>query len=66
MLVLSRKPGEKLFIDDPVTGRRITITVVKFTGAGVRIGVDAPRDMTILREEVQDLKLLRPAAAETA
>lgn len=48
MLVLSRKPGESIQIGDD-----ITITVVK-SGNNVRIGIDAPKDVTVLRKELTD------------
>lgn len=48
MLVLSRKPGESIQIGD-----NITITVVK-TGPNVRIGIDAPKDVIVLRKELAD------------
>ena len=47
MLVLSRKPGEKILIGD-----KISITVVRITPGIVRIGVEAPDDLPILREEL--------------
>ncbi|MDO4550225.1 MAG: carbon storage regulator [Planctomycetia bacterium] len=47
MLVLSRKVGEKILIGD-----NITITVVRVAQGTVRIGVDAPRSMPVIREEV--------------
>lgn len=47
VLVLSRKIGERILIGD-----RITITVVKVAQGGVRIGVEAPREMAIVREEL--------------
>ncbi len=47
MLVLSRKPGEKIVIDGS-----ITITVVEAQGNRVRIGIEAPEDVRILREEL--------------
>jgi len=47
MLVLSRKPGEKVVIDGG-----ITITVVEFSRSKVRIGIEAPADVAILRGEV--------------
>ena len=48
MLVLSRKVGERLWIGD-----EISITVVKLTGGGVRIGVEAPPEMPVVREELK-------------
>lgn len=47
MLVLSRKKNEKIIINDS-----IVITVVDVRGDRVRIGIDAPRDVPIHREEV--------------
>jgi carbon storage regulator len=47
MLVLSRKPGEKLMI-----GRDITITLLEANGNRVRLGIEAPADVPILRAEL--------------
>jgi carbon storage regulator len=47
MLVLSRKPGEKVVI-----GGGITVTVVKVQGNQVRVGIDAPDQTVILRGEL--------------
>src|SRR5262249_60725486 len=47
MLVLSRKPGEKVVIDGG-----ITVTVVEVQGNKVRIGIDAPGDVRIVRGEL--------------
>ena len=47
MLVLSRKPGEKIHI-----GTGITVTVVAAKGNKVRIGIDAPKDVPVLRSEL--------------
>jgi carbon storage regulator len=49
MLVLTRKAGEGIIIGDD-----IKITVVELKGGGVRIGIDAPREMKIHRQEVFD------------
>jgi len=49
MLVLTRKTGEGIIIDDD-----IKIIVVELKGGGVRIGIDAPREMKIHRQEVFD------------
>ena len=51
MLVLSRKPGQKILIDLN-DGRLITVTVVRIGPNSVRIGIDAPGDMKIIREEL--------------
>jgi carbon storage regulator len=55
MLVLSRKLNEKIIIDD-----QIIISVVRIDNKQVRIGVEAPRNVTVLREE------LHHALCETA
>ena len=52
MLVLTRRPGETLIIELP-SGEQITVTVLGLKGNQVRIGTDAPDDMTVLREELQ-------------
>ena len=48
MLVLSRKVGERILIGD-----QITVTVVRVTGGGVRLGIEAPSEMAVIREELQ-------------
>ena len=47
MLILTRKAGEKIRIGDD-----ITIHVVDIGKGNVRIGVDAPKDVAIMRNEV--------------
>jgi carbon storage regulator len=49
MLVLSRKPGERILIGD-----KIAITVVRIAPGIVRIGVEAPEELPILREELSN------------
>ncbi|HEY1067022.1 MAG TPA: carbon storage regulator [Pirellulales bacterium] len=51
MLVLTRKVGEKLHIGDNIT---VTVTMVK--GNRVKIGIDAPADVRIVRGELQELE----------
>ncbi|HEY6612722.1 MAG TPA: carbon storage regulator CsrA [Pseudomonas sp.] len=48
MLILTRRPGETLFIGD----KEITVTVLGVKGNQVRIGVDAPKDVEVHRSEV--------------
>jgi carbon storage regulator len=48
MLVLSRKPGEQLRIGD-----NITITVVEVRGNRVKIGIEAPRSVGVVRSELE-------------
>ena len=47
MLVLTRKPGERLLIGDD-----IVVTILDVRGDGIRVGIDAPRGIRIQREEV--------------
>ena len=49
MLVLTRKPGEKIHI-----GADITIIVVNVKGTKIRLGIDAPKDLTVLRAELKE------------
>ncbi len=47
MLVLSRKLGEKIYIND-----NICITVVDIDRGKIRLGIEAPRDVPIFRKEL--------------
>jgi len=72
MLVLSRKTGEKIRIGD-----NVTVTIVRIGPNNVRLGIEAPRDLNIVREElcgrepvlhepcktVVDVAIVRPDAA---
>ncbi|HEY0984897.1 MULTISPECIES: carbon storage regulator CsrA [unclassified Schlesneria] len=49
MLVLSRKKNESIIVDDS-----IVITVVEIRGDKVRLGIQAPREVSIHRSEVRD------------
>lgn len=49
MLILTRRVGEKLVIGDDVT-----VTVLGVKGTQVRIGVQAPADVAVHREEIYD------------
>ena len=51
MLVLSRKPGEKIRIGDD-----IIVTVVEVRGNRVRIGIEAPEDCGIVRGELLEME----------
>lgn len=47
MLVLSRKESEKIMLGDSVV-----LTIVRVSGDRVRLGIEAPSDMLILRKEL--------------
>jgi carbon storage regulator len=57
MLILTRRVGESLMIGDEVT-----ITVLGVKGNQVRIGVDAPKEVAVHREEI--LNRIEEASAE--
>jgi carbon storage regulator len=52
MLVLSRKESQRIKLGDS-----IVVTVVRVAGDRVRLGIDAPPEMLVLREELEE----RPA-----
>ncbi len=47
MLVLTRKQGESIHI-----GAHITVTVVRIKHGDIRLGIEAPADVVILRDEL--------------
>ena len=47
MLILTRRVGEKIII-----GGNVTVTVLGVKSNQIRIGIDAPRDVMVNREEV--------------
>ncbi len=59
MLVLSRKLNEKIVING-----NIVVTVVKIDRNQVRIGIEAPGDVPVFREEI--LSNFRPAVADAS
>ncbi len=48
MLVLSRKPGERILV-----GPNIEVMVLEVRGDRVKLGFECPRDVRVLREELQ-------------
>ena len=61
MLVLSRKKNESIVIDD-----NITITVVEIRGDKVRLGIVAPKEVPVHRQEVFDAIHGKTATIEAA
>jgi carbon storage regulator len=61
MLVLSRKVGERILIGD-----KIAVTVVRVGPGIVRLGVEAPHDLAIIREELRDAEKSPPPSQRTA
>jgi carbon storage regulator len=57
MLVLTRKPGEKIHV-----GPDITVTVLEVVGNKIRIGIEAPEDIRVLRSELLGLPDTRLAS----
>ena len=59
MLILTRKVTEKLMVGDEVT-----LTIVGISGNQVRIGINAPRDVEVHRQEIYEKILLERGEAE--
>ncbi|QDU61559.1 Carbon storage regulator [Planctomycetes bacterium Pan216] len=59
MLVLTRKEGERILI-----GKNISVQVVRLETGGVRIGIEAPREVEILREEIANRYRWSPSRME--
>ena len=51
MLVLSRKGGQRIWIGD-----EIAVKILRVAGGAVRIGVEAPEEFSVVREELKPLK----------
>jgi carbon storage regulator len=64
MLVLSRKERERVRLGDS-----IVLTIVRVSGDRVRLGIEAPHDMLVLRDELEPFKdtpaSQSPGAVET-
>ncbi|MDR1898700.1 MAG: carbon storage regulator CsrA [Treponema sp.] len=61
MLILSRKVNEKIMI-----GEDISVSIIEVRGDQVRLGVDAPKNVKVFRQEVFDaIRAENKAAAES-
>lgn len=58
MLVLSRRENERIRLGDS-----IVVTVVRLSGDKVRLGIEAPADVVVLREELEPYAPAEQAAA---
>lgn len=54
MLMLTRKENQSIFLFLP-NGESIEVKIAKCEGNQVRVGIEAPQDIEILREELVDL-----------
>ncbi|WP_147821889.1 carbon storage regulator CsrA [Salidesulfovibrio onnuriiensis] len=62
MLILTRKPGESLYLGD-----NIKLKILSVQGKQIKIGLDVPDDMTVYREEVyQKIKEQNRKALESS
>lgn len=62
MLIITRRPGEKIMVGDD-----IVIHVMEIVGNSVRVGIEAPRSVPVYREEIWNaVRDENRAAADTA
>ena len=62
MLIITRKPGEKIMLGDDVV-----VHVMEIVGNSVRVGIQAPRSLPVYREEIWDaVRQENQAAAKAA
>lgn len=61
MLILTRKQGESFLLGDD-----IEISISEISGDKVRIAIDAPRDVKVLRKELKDAGELNKEAATSS
>ena len=59
MLVLSRKESEKIRLGDS-----IVVTIVRVSGDKVRLGIEAPPDVVVLRDELKAIPTISLPTAE--
>jgi carbon storage regulator len=58
MLIITRRPGEKVMVGDDVV-----VEVIEISGSNVRIGITAPRSVPVYREEIWTAVQAENAAA---
>ena len=61
MLIITRKPGEKIMLGDDVV-----IHVMEIVGNSVRVGIQAPRSLPVYREEIWNAVREENRAASSA
>jgi carbon storage regulator len=61
MLIITRKPGEKIMLGDDVV-----VHVMEIVGNSVRVGIQAPRSLPVYREEIWDAVRQENEAASQA
>jgi len=61
MLVLSRKETQRIRVGDS-----IVVTVVRVSGDKVRLGIEAPADVLVLRDELEEFELSHAVAGQEA
>ncbi len=61
MLIITRRGGERIMLGDDVV-----IHVLEVSGGTARIGIEAPREIPVYREELLAVERPEPAAASTA
>jgi carbon storage regulator len=61
VLIITRKPGEKIMLGDDVV-----VHVMEIVGNSVRVGIQAPRSLPVYREEIWDAVRQDKAAAEAS
>jgi carbon storage regulator len=60
MLIISRKAGESFFIGDD-----IEVTICEIGPDKIRVGINAPKDISICRKEIRDIKEENTKASKT-
>ena len=60
MLIITRRPGEKLMIGDDVV-----VEIIEVSGSSVRIGIAAPKSVPVYREEIYSAVKAENAASAT-